>query len=215
MANWIDRARREILEKAGLGTAVTAKRNLTAVLAVTHLEESGISRVSNGSNGSTLEGSFLEIELGKMATVAFYPVQQMSKAIPHREESEISKSVSFGTAVTDERNPTSVKMAPFSGNMTYGSNRLPYPERRALYARQNGLYLRLKRRLDKFERLTSDPEIAKALESWAGDHAVLELYAGERPWAEHRRIIYTWAKAELASIRSQRKQNIGGKQHAE
>ncbi|MBI5815440.1 MAG: hypothetical protein HZB29_07500 [Nitrospinae bacterium] len=197
MANWLERARREILEKADLATAVTAKRNLTAVMAVTHLGESGISRVSNDTNGSALAAGFWKIESSKTSKDTF-----------QRAKIEISKSVGLGTDVTDERNLRSVGTPP------YGNNCLPYHERRALYAKQNGLYLRLKRRMDKYERLTRDPETITALEAWAGDHAFVELYAGRRSWAEHRRIIYTWAQAELASIRSQREYNIGGKHHA-
>jgi len=61
--NWLERARREIPECARRLNAVTAERNLTAVMAVAPpalLQKLG---ASIGSNGSTLPSHLLEIEL--------------------------------------------------------------------------------------------------------------------------------------------------------
>ena len=60
--NWLERARREIQECARRPTANSAERTLTAVMAVPHLGESGISRGSIGSNGSAPAAGFREIE---------------------------------------------------------------------------------------------------------------------------------------------------------
>lgn len=51
MANWMERAKREILQSAGRTTANTAERNQTAVTAVPDLGNIETSRASNGSNG--------------------------------------------------------------------------------------------------------------------------------------------------------------------
>lgn len=215
MTTWLDRARREIPKKADLATAVTDERSLTAVMAVSHPGKSGISRVSNGGNGSALTAGFREIEGWKVDRGAFLSIPSMPHTTSQRVEREISKSLGQGTAVTDERNPTSARMPHFSMYATYGDNCLPYPERRALCAKQNALYLRLSRRLDKFDGFTTDLEAEMALEAWASDEAIKELYAGHMSWAEHRRLIYAWAKVELAAIRRHRELNTGGQSHAE
>lgn len=51
--NWLERARREIQENCPRPTAITAERNLTAVMAVPHSELYKKLTVSIGSNGST------------------------------------------------------------------------------------------------------------------------------------------------------------------
>lgn len=52
MANWLERAKREIPQDAGRVTAIADKRNPTAVTAVAEPSKSDISRASIGSNGS-------------------------------------------------------------------------------------------------------------------------------------------------------------------
>ena len=58
MANWLERARREIPKRPDRPTAVTDERTLTAVMAVSHSGVSGISSTSNGSNGSIPSAPF-------------------------------------------------------------------------------------------------------------------------------------------------------------
>jgi hypothetical protein len=67
MTNWLERAKREIPKSAGLPTAITAERNLTAVTAVPHPGKPGISRGSIGSNGSAPAEGFREIEAANAA----------------------------------------------------------------------------------------------------------------------------------------------------
>jgi hypothetical protein len=62
MTDWLERAQHEIQDSLRRPTAKTAERSLTAVTAVPHLEESGISRGSNDSNGTTLVEGFPENE---------------------------------------------------------------------------------------------------------------------------------------------------------
>lgn len=52
MANWLERARREIPRSTDLGTAKADERDLSAVTAVANPGESGNLRASIGSNGS-------------------------------------------------------------------------------------------------------------------------------------------------------------------
>lgn len=53
--DWLEYARREIGEATAETTANTAERNLTAVLAVPNPPDAEKSRVSNDSNGSSLQ----------------------------------------------------------------------------------------------------------------------------------------------------------------
>ena len=69
MANWLERAKREIQESAGRTTAITAERNLTSVMAVPKPGESKISLASNGSNGSANAAGLREIEAANNADV--------------------------------------------------------------------------------------------------------------------------------------------------
>ena len=62
MADWLLRARREIAQIAGRGTANTAERNPTAVTAVPDQGDSEISEASIGSNGSATTTDFQETE---------------------------------------------------------------------------------------------------------------------------------------------------------
>lgn len=62
MADWLDRVRRELASRADRGTAETAERNPTAVMAVPHPGDAEISRDSIGSNGSIAAPESLEIE---------------------------------------------------------------------------------------------------------------------------------------------------------
>jgi len=62
MADWLLRARREIAQIAGRGTANTAERNPTAVTAVPDQGDSEISEASIGSNGSTTAADFPKTE---------------------------------------------------------------------------------------------------------------------------------------------------------
>ncbi len=199
MVDWLDRARREIPKRAGQGTAVTAKRNLTAVLAVTHLGKSEISSFSNDSNGSTLAAGFREIKSRKLDSDTLHSVSPISNTANQQAKIEISKNVGQATAITDERNLA-------SGKTPYSNDCLPYHERRALYARQNAFYCHLQHRLSKFE-IETDSATLLTLDDWAGDEAIRELYAGRRSWKEQRRFIYIWAKAELAAIRRHREKD--------
>ena len=69
MANWLERARREIPQRAGRTTANSAERNPTAVTAVPHLGKSEIVPTSIGSNGSAPPASFREINTANEAAV--------------------------------------------------------------------------------------------------------------------------------------------------
>jgi len=62
MANWLERARREIPKSARRRTANSAERTLTAVMAVPNPGLWEKSAASTGSNGSTSSGDFSEIE---------------------------------------------------------------------------------------------------------------------------------------------------------
>jgi hypothetical protein len=62
MANWLERARREIPKSARRRTANSAERTLTAVTAVPDQGLWEKSAASIGSNGSTSSGDFSEIE---------------------------------------------------------------------------------------------------------------------------------------------------------
>jgi hypothetical protein len=61
--NWLERARREIQKSARRCTAITAERNLTAVMAVPPPALREKLEASIGSNGSTSPSHLLEIEL--------------------------------------------------------------------------------------------------------------------------------------------------------
>lgn len=202
MTNWLDRARREMPKSSGKGTAVTDKIAISAVLAVRHLGKSGISSVNNGSIGSILTEGFQEIESMNMGVADMLPpVPAMTDAIHHQMEGKIPKSPKCGTAVTAEIDLTVAIMPPAVHQQPVANDsRLSYPERRSLYARQNALYLRLSRRLDKVT-MTASGQAAEALVAWAGDAATADLYTGRRSWADQRRRIYAWARAELAAVR--------------
>lgn len=62
MADWLQRARHEIAQSADRGTAETAERIPTAVMAVPDPGDAEISQDSIGSNGSATAAEFLEIE---------------------------------------------------------------------------------------------------------------------------------------------------------
>ena len=62
MANWLERARREISSGADRATAKTAERNPTAVMAVPDPCEAEISGGSIGSNGSARTADLQETE---------------------------------------------------------------------------------------------------------------------------------------------------------
>ena len=62
MTNWLHRAKAEILQNAGIGTANSDDRGLTAVLAVPNPTVSEISRGSIGSNGSAESEGWREID---------------------------------------------------------------------------------------------------------------------------------------------------------
>jgi len=62
MANWLERARREIQKTPCRPTANTDERTLTAVMAVRHPGLCEKSAASIGSNGSTPSGDFSKIE---------------------------------------------------------------------------------------------------------------------------------------------------------
>jgi hypothetical protein len=62
MANWLERARREIPRSTDCTTANSDERGLTAVTAVAQQASSGISGPSIGSNGSALHTVLPEIE---------------------------------------------------------------------------------------------------------------------------------------------------------
>jgi len=62
MTNWLQRTKAEIGQSTASGTANSDERNLTAVLAAPDAEESAISRVSIGSNGSAEAAGLTEID---------------------------------------------------------------------------------------------------------------------------------------------------------
>jgi len=62
MANWLERAKREIRETPCRPTANTAETQVSSVTAVPHPSESGISGGGFGSFGSTPSADFLEID---------------------------------------------------------------------------------------------------------------------------------------------------------
>lgn len=62
MPDWLLRARREIAQSAGRGTANTAERNPTAVTAVPDLDDAEILWASFGSIGSAMATDFQETE---------------------------------------------------------------------------------------------------------------------------------------------------------
>lgn len=68
MANWLERARREIPQSAGWATAITDERIPTAVTAVPEPGESENSGASIGSNGSAPVAALREIEANRPMT---------------------------------------------------------------------------------------------------------------------------------------------------
>ena len=214
MVNWLDRARSEIPKWAGQATAITDKRGPSAVLAGSHLGASGISRPSNGSNGSSLEASFWEIEYDGMSHEAVSHSPAILNAVQWAK-SEVHNSLGLETAVSDERNLESGEKPPLAERVSNVDDCLPYPKRRVLYAKQNALYLRLIQRLDRYDQYPTDTETLAAQEGWAGNDAIAELYSGRRSWAVQRKYIYTWARAEIEAIRSHRRCNTGSERNAE
>lgn len=69
MANWLERARREIPKIPDQDTANTAERNLMAVTAVTKPGKSGFSRASIDSNRSDPAAGFREIKAANDGTL--------------------------------------------------------------------------------------------------------------------------------------------------
>lgn len=63
MANWLERAKREIPKGADQTTAIADERNLTAVTAVRQAGKPNISQASIGSNGSALVAVFKERQI--------------------------------------------------------------------------------------------------------------------------------------------------------
>ena len=90
MANWLERATREIPQSAGRATANTAERSLTAVTAVREPGESEISRASIGSNGSAPAAGLREIEAANKATVPMTPSEELAIRawLAHIEETD-------------------------------------------------------------------------------------------------------------------------------
>jgi hypothetical protein len=70
MANWLERARREIPQSADLATAKTDERTLAAVTAVPRLGESKSACASIGSNGSASVAASREIKADSPMTTA-------------------------------------------------------------------------------------------------------------------------------------------------
>jgi hypothetical protein len=90
MANWLDRAKREIPQGAGRATAIADERNPTAVTAVREPGEPEISRASIGSNGSAPVAGFREIEVVNKATVPMTPGEESAIRVwlAHIEETD-------------------------------------------------------------------------------------------------------------------------------
>lgn len=96
MANWLERAQREIPQSPGGATAIADERNLTAVtavppsgspeisralsavMAVRASGEPEISRASIGSNGSASAAGFREIAAANKATERMTPDEELS-----------------------------------------------------------------------------------------------------------------------------------------
>ena len=92
MANWLERARREIPQSAGRTTANSVERNPTAVTAVPERGASENSRASIGSNGSAPAAGFREIEAANGATTPMTPGEELAIRawLAHIEETDLA-----------------------------------------------------------------------------------------------------------------------------
>jgi hypothetical protein len=90
MANWLERARREIPQSAGRTTANSAERNPTALTAVREPGEPENSWASIGSNGSAPAARFRVIEAANKATVPMTPGEESAIRawLAHIEETD-------------------------------------------------------------------------------------------------------------------------------
>jgi len=90
MANWLERAKREIPHGADRGTAIADERNPTAVTAVRESDEPEISRASIGSNGSAPAPGCRESEAANAATAPMTPGEESAIRawLAHIEETD-------------------------------------------------------------------------------------------------------------------------------
>jgi len=90
MANWLERAKREIPRGASQATAIADERNPTAVMAVRESDELQISRVSIGSNGSAPVPGCRESEAANETALPMTPREESAIRawLAHIEETD-------------------------------------------------------------------------------------------------------------------------------